>query len=272
MPDDKLRRHLSGLESPELVSVAAKVVGFELGKRPTYDTAANVSGVRTHTHTFSWRRDSNTVFAIDTRYGHLGKAGAWTGADRGAITACRRVLRAARIPAGEIRGIGVVSEYGGVAERLSEDEVRVEKPQLLRKLARASRAVEALPVWSSHVVVGLTANGEVGQLELHWPHLAPEVVKEAQVLRSLVERGFKAPDVAGARIESMEAGIVHSPAIGFFMDVTAAIRVVYAGEDPTVGRKPTLYLDRHANFVARPRDIDAKPPDQRERTAPEGAG
>lgn len=268
MPDDKVRRQLSGLESPELIAVAARIAGFDLGKRPTFATAANVSGVRTRTHTFSRRRDSLTIFATDARYRDPGKAGAWTGPDRTAISGCRRVLRAARIPAAEISAIDVVSEYGTVAERLSEDEIRVEERQLLRKLARASRAIDGVPVWSSHVVVGLTAKGDVGQLELHWPHLAPEVVKEANVLASLVERGFKAPEVPDARMESVEAGVIHSPAIGFFLDVTAAIRVVYAGEDPTLGRKPTLYLDRHGEFVAPPRDIDAKPPDQRERDAP----
>jgi hypothetical protein len=268
MPNDDQRRYLSGLEAPELVEAAARVVGFDLGKRPTFATAANVSGVRTRTQTFSRRRDSHTFFAADTRYGPLGKAGAWTGPDRGAVAGCRRVLRAARVRGGEVSAVDVVSEYGAVAERVSDTDVRVEEPQLLRKLARASRAVEGLPVWSSHVVVGLTANGDVGQLELHWPHLPPEVVKEAKVLGSLVERGFKAPDIAGARIESVEAGVIHSPAIGFLMNVIAVVRAVYAGDDPTVGRKPTLYLDRHAEVVMPPRDIDPAPPDQAERTGP----
>src|SRR5690349_11764849 len=105
MADDKVRRQLSGLEAPELIDAAAKIAGFDLGKRPTYASEANVSGVRTRTQTFSWRRDSVTVFATDTRYGHLGKAGAWTGSDRRVIAGCRRVLRGAHIPAAEIGGI-----------------------------------------------------------------------------------------------------------------------------------------------------------------------
>ena len=77
MANDKLRRHVAALETPELVAAAAKIAGFDLGKRPTFATAANVSGVRTRAHTFSRRRDCLTIFATDTRYGHLGKAGAW---------------------------------------------------------------------------------------------------------------------------------------------------------------------------------------------------
>jgi hypothetical protein len=271
MPTENIRRQLSRMEAPDLIAAATKIAGFDLGKRPTFATAANVSGLRTRALTFSRRRDCLTIFATDLRYGHTGKAGAWTGPDRRATAGCRRVLRAASITSAEVSAIDVLSEYGTVAERGSDHEIRVEERQLLRKLARASRAIEGVPIWSSHVMVGLTANGEVGQLELHWPQLAPEVVKEAHILAALVERGFEAPKLPGARIESMAAGIIHSPPIGFFVDMTAAIRAVYLGEDPTVARKPVLYLDRHGELVARPRDIEAPPPEQRERDTPRTA-
>jgi len=165
-------------------------------------------------------------------------------------------------------GIDVVAEHGAVAELLSEQEVRTEKPELLRKIARARRAVDGLSVWSSYLVVGLTRDGEVGQLELHWPHLAPEVVKEANVLREIVKRGFEPPDVPDARVASIEAGIVHSPAIGFFMDSTAAIRLICIGDDSTMGRKPTLYLDRHGEPITPPRDIHPAKREQTERPTP----
>jgi hypothetical protein len=271
VPDAKLQSHLSRLEAPELIGAAFKIAGFDLGKRPTYATAANISGVRTRTLTFSQRRDSRTIFATDSRYGHLRKDGAWTGPDRPVIVACRRVLRAARIPVPDIAGIDVVSEYGAVAERLSEKEVRLEEPELLRKLAYAGRAAEGLPVWSSHVIVGLTRKGLVGHLELHWPRLPPEVIKEAQVLQAMVRRGFAPRELPGARIESIEAGIIHSPAVGFFIDVTAAIRVVYVGNDPLIGRKPTLYLDRHGELVRLPRDMHPAKYEHSERAAPRSA-
>jgi hypothetical protein len=255
MANDKLHSRLSELERPELIDAATKVAGFDLGKRPTFGTAANVSGVRTRTHSFSRRRDSLTIFARDINYGHLKKAGAWTGPDRALVAACRRVLRAARVPSAEIGSIEVLSEHGTVAERQSGSEFRVEKPELLRKVGRAHRVVDGLPIWSSHLIVGLTRDGDVGQLELHWPRLHPEVIKEGKLLQSIVKRGFKAEEVAGARLESIEAGVLHSPAIGFFMDVTAAIRAVYVGKDPTRGRKPVFYLDRHGDRITPPRAI-----------------
>jgi hypothetical protein len=55
------------------------------------------------------------------------------------------------------------------------------------------------------------------------------------------------------------------------MDVAAAVRVVYVGEEPNIGRKATLYLDRHGEPVARPRDIEPAKPDTVDRPEPEEA-
>jgi hypothetical protein len=82
-----------------------------------------------------------------------------------------------------------------------------------------------------------------------------------------VGRGFEHRDLPGARVESIEAGVIHSPAIGLFMDVMAVIRVVYIGDDPRVGRKPTLYFDRHGDLVTLPRDIPPANPEPAGRTA-----
>jgi hypothetical protein len=262
VPDDaRLQRRLAAIERTELSDLASRIAGFDLGKRPTFAAAGNVSGLRTRALTFSCRRDSRTIFATDTRYGYLGTGGTWKGPDRQAISACRRVLRAAGIPAGEIGATRVVLEFGAVGERVSDKEVRVCEPELLRKVAHAQRVIDGMPVWSSHALVGLTQKGQIGYLELHWPSLPPEVVKEAHVLHALVQHGFEPAGLPEARVESIDAGIIHSPAIGFFMDVTAAIRVVYVGDDPRVGRKPTLYLDRHGQRVALPRDLRAPKPE-----------
>jgi len=261
MPEDASRqRQLSRIAVAELIGAASTVAGFTF-RRPEYASAANVSGIRTKTLAYSHRHDSRTIFASDARYGYLGRAGAWTGSDRTAAAACRRALRAAKAPAKEIAGIDVLAEMSQVAERVGDEEVRVHEPTLLRKVARAERAAEGLPVWSSYATVGLNADGDIGWLELHWPDLPEAVVKEGAVLQKLADRGVEPPELPGARPEKVEVGIIHSPAVGFHMDIAAALRIVYLGDDPEVGRKPTLYLDRHGEPVARPRDIEpTKPP------------
>lgn len=265
MPDrTDVHRHLARTETPALVETAAKVAGFDLGKRPEFATAANVSGVRNRSFTFSQRRDSRTMFASDVGYGIGGKAGAWRGADRELVGSCRRALRAAGVPSKEVAGVEVLSEFGATGERV-DGEMRLEEPELLRKIAVARRGLESLPVWSSYANVGLTADGRLGWLELHWPVVAPEIVKEAHLLQAVVERKFEPPEMPGARARAMEAGILHSAAIGFFMDVTAAVRVVYEPDDPEMGRLATLYIDRHGDLVALPRDIKPITPEPRER-------
>jgi hypothetical protein len=251
---------LSKLESPDLIKSASRIAGFDLGKRPTFATAANVSGVRTKTLVFSQRRDSLTIFAQDETYGYTQKAGAWTGLDKDLVARAREILRAAKIPAAEVRRVKVVSERGTVAERLKSGEVRVEKPELLRKLARAERRAAGVPVWSSYAVIGLTQKGAIGCLEIHWPHLAPAVLAEAKVLASVVKAGFEPEALRGAEVESVEAGVIHSPAIGFFMDSVPVIRCIYRAKETRLGGKPVLYLDRHAERVSLPRDIEPAPP------------
>jgi hypothetical protein len=242
------------IETGELVQAAAKIVGFKMGKRE-YGGARNVSGVRTSTLTFSRRLDSRTIFASDNRYGYLGKVGVWTGPDKKAASRCRAIMRAAGVPTAEIAGVAISSEMGAVAQRSSDGEFKQGEPHLLRKLVQATRAIDGVPIWASYVRLGLTAKGDVGLLELHWPDLSPAVIKEATLLKTMVKRGFKAPPLAGARLETLSAGITHSPAIGFFMDQMAAVRAIYIADDPTIGRKPTLYLDRHGEPVVMPREI-----------------
>jgi hypothetical protein len=119
--------------------------------------------------------------------------------------------------------------------------------------------------------VGLTAKGEVGSVEIHWPEVSEAAVEEAGVLYEVVKRGFKAPEVKGARPESIQAGVIHSLAIGFFMDIVTVIRVVYAVEQPGVGRKPVLYLDRHGDLIESPRTIRLNEPKATDRPAPKTA-
>jgi hypothetical protein len=256
MPEDEnSQSDLYRTVSAELIKAASAVAGFKL-KKPQFASAANVSGIRTVALMFSQRHDSRTIFASDNSYGHGRKAGAWTGSDKTAIAACRAILGAAKTPPKEVAGVEVVSEMGQVSERASDGEVRAHKPTVLRKLARARRTIEGIPVWHSYVNVGLNFKGQLGWLELHWPEIPLAIVKEGGVLRALVKRGFKAPDLPGARVEAVEAGFIHSPAIGFFMDIGAAIRIIYSGQQPSVGRKSLLYLDRHGNPVTLPRDIE----------------
>ena len=258
--ESELLEQFAEMEIPELREAARAVTGWAIDS-PEYGNARNVSGLRVDERVFSRRLDSRTAFASDNRYGPGGVLGAWTGSDRRAAAALRRVLRALSVPHAEIAGVDVQAEFGQVAEVISEADVRLEQPELLRKLARGTRAIGGIPVWSSYALVGLTAKAEIGLAEVHWPELASSLLREAARLTRVVERGLEMPEVDAARLESIDVGVVHSPAIGFSLDAAPAIRAIYAPLDDTLGKKTVRYLDRHLQDIDPLRTISTTAPD-----------
>jgi hypothetical protein len=267
MPDGDALQRLAELQGPALRRFATGVADFDFGDDAEFGSARTVYGLRAGSLTFSRRHDSLTVFGGDDRHGHGHELGAWTGSEDELLRTARQSLLNAGIPESEIDDLHAISEFGAAAERVSENEFRAEDPEVLQKLAIARRVVEGIPVWPSYARVALTAEGRIGRLEIHWPQIPPPVAEEAALLSELVARGARPPDVPGGTPESVEAGVLHSSAIGFFMDVVAAIRVTYRAEDPTLGRKAVLFLDRHGEPVAPPRDIAHLPVETVERPA-----
>jgi hypothetical protein len=50
--------------------------------------------------------------------------------------------------------------------------------------------------------------------------------------------------------------VLHSPAVGFYDDQTAAIRVIYRPTAKQVGQKAVRYVDERGEDVKLPRDVD----------------
>ena len=75
----------------------------------------------------------------------------------------------------------------------------------------------------------------------------------AERYRAGVAAGWHAPAHPGAQVESVTAGIVHSPAAGTAMDVYPTIRVIYSLDDKRLGKKPVAYYDLDGKPVPQPR-------------------
>src|SRR5262249_14104639 len=135
---------------------------------------------------------------------------------------------------------------------------QVYKEEILdgKYFARVFRRFEGLPVWSSNMILGLADHRRIGYLQLHWPELPSLVIHEAHVLAHRVLHGWVPPEQPGAQIESIEAGIVHSAAIGFIMDISAVVRVVYRPDSKAMGKKPLYYFDRHGKRISPPRQAE----------------
>jgi hypothetical protein len=247
----------SEAELEQLRRIAEDTFGIKFGKVVQSGSEANLVGIRTEHVLFSRRLDSRTYFVQDTRFGIGREAGVFQGSDKVHVKTCRDILKRLHISASEIENEVVVKEQLQVARVDHKTKaVHPEKVQEGKYFARLSRAVGKRPVWSSGMVLGLTKDQSIGYLQLHWPELPAHVVEEAHHLAHQVKNHWRVPEQAGADVESIEAGVIHSPAMGFLMDIYPAIRVIYRPQDARLGQKPVYYYDRHGKPVPIPRQAD----------------
>jgi hypothetical protein len=266
---DEDERYSDEAEMEDLRRTASEVFGLDLQEPVDVGSQANLVGIRAAHLLFSRRIDSRTFFVHDERYGMLGDVGAFQGPDSEHLEACYRILDRLSIPRAEIASEAVLKEMTQVGQLDRETgRMLTEEPQEGKHTARLTRAVESLPVWSSGMILGLTRERKLGYVQLHWPEISDRALHEAHRLRYRVAHGWEAPLQPGAEVEEIQAGIVHSPAIAFIMDVQPVIRVVYRPAEGLRGQKPVLYLDRHGRQVPPPRIADTPPEPAVERKAP----
>ncbi len=244
-------------ELKNLEDTARKTLNLKLDKIERVGSERNFLAVKSENILFSQRLDSRTYLVQDQRYGILKKAGVFEGSDKELIGFCRDVLSRLKIPLSEIGEEKVLQENTQLAQIDSvTGAIRLEEPQKGQRLSRFSRVIEGLPVFSSRLILGLTKDKQIGFMELHWPDISKHIVTEAHRLKYKVEHGWRPPEQKGAVVESVQAGILHSTAPGFLMDIYPVIRVIYMPKDQRMGRKLTLHFDRDGNTVPFPRQFD----------------
>ena len=236
---------------------ATRILKLDMEKIVREGAQANFVAIKSDTSLFSKRLDSRTFLAQDNRYGQDKALGIFQGSDEQMIGAARSVLKRLGIPAKEMAEFHVMQQYGQDGQLDSETGKPVPgRPQAGARLIRLSREVDGISVFSSQALLGLARDKQIGFMEVHWPEIPAAVLKEAHRLDYIVGCAWRAPEQKGAQPESIEAGVIHSAALGFLMDIYPAIRVIYKSDDPTIGRKLVLYFDRHGELVPFPRQAD----------------
>jgi hypothetical protein len=251
-----------GATQPEVkqLNELAKTLNLDMGQVINQGSERNMVGLKSDTVLFSQRNDSRTYFVEDKRYGEGKDRGIFAGSEAEVLERARAILQQLSIPADEIKDTKVLTEktqtgkVDPATKKIIPGEVRDGK-----KTANITRQIKGIPVFSSHARIGLDRTKGIGFMELHWPEIPANVVNEAQRLQELVKGGWRAPEQRGAIVESTEAGIIHSPALGFVMDIYPAIRVIYAAENKEMGRKPMLYVDANGKAVPVPRQFERLP-------------
>ena len=241
-------------EQDLLRNIALTAFGLAFDTAAAWEASHNMIGLRSQSLLCSRRLDSRTYFVEDSRYG-IGKPGGTCKRSASEqIKRARGILEQTGVPLDEIRAEEVLTEKLAVARVDRETgAVHPEQVQDGRAMVRMSRQSRGLPVWSSNLLLGLTEDEGIGFLQLHWPVLPEHVMHETQRLAFRVKDGWQPPEHLQAKVESVEAGVVHSPAVGFTMEIHPAIRVIYARERH--GGKAMLYLNRHGQLISLRRHV-----------------
>ena len=167
-----------------------------------------------------------------------------------------RYLMAAGANAAEIADARILQQVTQVGEKLAgTDKVHVQEPQKSYRTLLIQRRVEGIDVVSSRLVLNANSAGRIAFMELSWPDINSDVVKHVDRLREIVGRGYFAPPLQGAEVETVQPVLLHSPAVGFYNDTTAAIRVIYRPIAKQVGKKAVRYINERGEDVALPRDV-----------------
>jgi hypothetical protein len=239
-----LRKGCSESERAAHLELAARICNLRFDDSVPVVGEMNTLSALSPEAYFAVRLDCRSYFAQRQGYGH--DRPVFQGSDAQHLEYCRELCEKLGISPDEVARADVLREFGQAVEIDAQNEViQTTERQELRALVHVERQVKEVRVWSSHLTFGLTAQREIGFLEFHWPEIPEVVIREARRLTGMVSDGWRAPEQTVAAVESMQTGIIHTPAIGYFYDVHAAIRVIYRSLDPRIGRKPAYYFDRH---------------------------
>jgi hypothetical protein len=236
--------------------LAVETLGLKLDGSVDAGHKDNFSGLRTENITFTQRLDSRTFIAYDKRFSDAAKTGIYKESDEALAKRTREILDRLKIPATEIAAVKVVQEQTRLGERDPKTgKIKMEPAEPGKKWAWTAREINGVPVFSSRATVALNPSGEIGFLEVHWPEIPAKTLEEARRYGEVATKKWHAPELKGARIESVTAGILHSPPAGTALDFVPVVRVIYAPVDKRIGKKPVAYLDLEGKPVAMPRAL-----------------
>jgi hypothetical protein len=268
MSSEKNRPYTDEEEIKNSREIAESIFGIRFDKIIRSGSEYNVLAIKSENVLFSQRLDSRTFFIQDKRYDFNRELGFVTD-DKLLLDKCHTILAKLDISESEIRKEKIVKEKTQEVEidknsdTLKEYEVREGQ-----NFAKLYRQIDGHPVWSSNMMLSLTKEGSIGFMQLHWPEVPSSTIKETHRLDYKIKHGFILPEEQNSPVEKVEAGIIHSPAMGFFMDIYPTIRVIFRASQAG-GKKKVLYLDRHGKKVPTPRQIEMRFDDKSQRTSRE---
>jgi hypothetical protein len=253
-------KQLNTHDAKSLQDIGTRIFGVSWGKKVVAVADRGFQVVTDGITTLSYRPAGNAYFLQRKGKEHPFEDRGFQGSNEELSARGERLLTELGVDKREIANLQVLQQFVTVGEAdPASRRMTIEPPQGDRRSLLVTRAVEGIPVWNSRLKLDLDQKGGIAALELSWPKIDPKVMEMAQRLKKMVDSDFKAPERAGAKVESEEVGILHSPAASFVDDQVAAIRAIYASSDSRLGMKPMVYLGADGKAVPVPRQLEARP-------------
>jgi hypothetical protein len=204
-------------------------------------------------------RPSGNAWFVESAKGRGADPG-FQGSDDQLIARGKEILRVLGADPAEIAEAKVLQQFIQTGQmNPATGAMQTDGPQKDRRTLLITRAVKGLPVWSSRLTLDLDRAGGISALEISWPKIDPKTLETATALQRMAGANYKAPERKDAKLQSAQAGILHSPAASFVDDQVAAIRLIYAPTDNRGGMKPLVYVGVDGRPVAIPRQMVAAP-------------
>jgi hypothetical protein len=249
---------LAAEPAKELEAKGAKVFGLSWDKKRVAVSDRGFQVITDGVTTLSYRPAGNAYFVQTAKTG-LAEKKPFDGPNEKLISRGKEILKSLNVNSRELAEVTVLQQFT-TAGRVdpATHMAKVEPPKKDRRSLLVNRVVDGIPVWNSKLALDLDDTGRIASLEMSWPAIAPKVMEEALELHKMIESGYHAPEVKGAKMQSVQAGILHSPAASFIDEQVAAIRVIYAPEDSKLGMKPVVYLGANGRPVQIPRQLNPR--------------
>ena len=205
--------------------------------------------------TLSYRPTGNTFFVQNSK-ASLSQP-SFDGSDGDYIERGKALLTGLGIDASEIAEARLLQQFVQVGFSNPDGKnSSLEPAKKDRRTLLITRAVNGIPVFNSRLIMDLDRSEKIASLEITWPKISPDVMEKVKFLQKAARGDFKAPEQKFAELEAVEVGILHSPAASFLDEQTAAIRVIYRSNDPSIGKKAVAYVDATGKPVKMPRTME----------------
>lgn len=251
-------KELPADDAKRLETIGTKVFRIKWGDKLVAASDRGFQVVTDRVTTLSYRPTGNAYFVRNAKATLSGNSG-FQGSNEELIARGRAILAGLGIDDSEIAEPKILQQFtsAGFIDSATR-QAKLETSKEDRRSLLVTRVIRGLPVWTSRLMLDLDPEGDIASFELSWPKIEPRVLEAAVDLQKIAGAGYRAAERPGAKVESVQVGILHSPAAAFVDDQVAAVRIIYAPTDPRLSVKPLVYLGVDGRPVAIPRQMETK--------------